>query len=240
MLEATARHALPTLGHVRDVVATSVREAGAIARGGLLVLTGGGPLPAPHPVEGAVPVVLVHGYLAAPALLRPLARRLLDAGVPAVAFVGYPSFGVRLPDIVARIADQARPLAAAHGAVDLVGHSLGAVACRAWIKDGDGARVVRRFVSLGGPHAGTSLHRFVPGALGEALDPRGPWVARLADGDEPVPTTVVRARYDHQVFPPQRARIDGVHEVVLAGHGHNGLLFAREAHDAVVRALCTA
>jgi hypothetical protein len=48
---------------------------------------------------------------------------------------------------------------------------------------------------------------------------------------------VIRARFDHQVVPPVAASIGGTAEVVLDGHGHNALLFAKEAHDAVVAAL---
>jgi pimeloyl-ACP methyl ester carboxylesterase len=69
------------------------------------------------------------------------------------------------------------------------------------------------------------------------LDPNGPFVASMRSDVEPVPTTVIRAEWDHQILPPVRASLPGAREVVLPGVGHNGLLWARKAHDAVVGAL---
>ena len=139
-----------------------------------------------------------------------------------------------MDDIVDRISDAVK---AAGRPVDLVGHSLGAVACREFLHHRDGDRWVRRFVSLGGPHAGTALYRFVPGPLRRVLDPRGAFVKGLGSDVEPVPTTVIRARWDHQVLPPVHAHLKGAKEVVLDGVGHNGLLWSRAAHDAVIQAL---
>lgn len=187
--------------------------------------------------DSSRPVVLVHGYLGHPDMFRPLRRRLFRAGRTRVQTVGYPSTRSSLDEIVARIDAVVTPLSQQHGPVDLVGHSLGAVACRAWLKLFGGAAHVRRFVSLGGPHAGTALYRLTPPRLWEVLDPVGPWVQRLQRGVEPVPTIVIRARYDHQVLPPLRASLPGAREVVLAGCGHNGLLWSRVAHEAVIEAL---
>jgi pimeloyl-ACP methyl ester carboxylesterase len=195
------------------------------------------PLPTPPLGDQRPPVVLVHGFLGHPDMFRPLQRRLYEAGFGLVERVHYPIFGLPLDRIVARIEDVAAPLAARHGRVDLVGHSLGAVACRAWIKRFGGDRWVRRFVSLAGPHGGTSLFRVVPEPLRDVLDPEGPWVRKLQEGAEPVPTTVIRSRYDHQVVPPYRAALSGAREIVLTGYGHNGLLWSRQAHDAVIEVL---
>lgn len=181
--------------------------------------------------------MLVHGYLGHPDMFRPLQRRLYEAGFGTVERVGYPSTSLALDQIVDRIDRVCAPLADRYGPVDLVGHSLGAVACRAYLKVFGGARHVRRFVSLGGPHAGTSLFRVTPPVLRDVLDPRGPWVSRLADGPEPVPTTVIRSAYDHQVLPPVRAALPGVREIVLTGRGHNGLLWSGTAHRALIDVL---
>ncbi|TNE86002.1 MAG: hypothetical protein EP330_24000 [Deltaproteobacteria bacterium] len=221
----------------RDILKAAATETLLTVRAGMYPLARLRPMPKPgagtHP-----PVLLVHGYLGHRDMLRPLARRLYTEGWPTVERLGYRSTVARLEDVVDHIRDAAVPLAEAHGGpIDLVGHSLGAVASRAWIKALGGDRYVRRFVSLGGPHAGTSWYFLSPPWLHEALKPDGPWARLLNEGPEPVPTTVVRARYDHQVFPPQRARIDGVHEVVIGGYGHNGMLWSPQAHAAVIDAL---
>jgi len=165
--------------------------------------------------------------------MRPLARRLLAEGWPQVVRVGWSALRCDLEDIARTVEAAVVPLAE-HGPVDLVGHSLGAVACRAWMKTMGGDALVRRFVSLGGPHAGTNLYRVAPRRLREALDPQGPWVARLNADAEPVPTAVIRARYDRHVFPPERANIPGIEEHVIRTSGHNGLLWSRQAHDIVI------
>ncbi len=220
------------LVHIPQVVARELLatiRAGAASAGRLR------PLPACADHQGP-PVVLVHGYLGNPDLLRGLHRSLLLAGRGRVFRPGYPSLALPVEGIAARI-ERAVMDAAGPDKVDLVGHSLGAVACRAWIKAFGGHRYVRRFVSLGGPHGGTRLYRFTPPHLWPVLDPDGPWVQRLNRDPEPVPTWHVRARYDHQVLPPREVVLDGATEVVLDHVGHNGLLWSRAAHDAVVRAL---
>ena len=213
------------------------REAVATIRTGLAPLLGRlTPLPAASGDGDRLPVVLVHGFMGHPEQFRPLLRKLLKAGYPHIGRVAYPSTTASFEYIVGQI-DEAVRAAAGSGQVYLIGHSLGAVACRAYTKLYGGHHLVRRFVAIGGPHAGTSLYRFTPPNIRGVLNPRGAWVERLSVGPEKVPTIVIRARYDHQVFPPRRAQLPGIREIVLGGHGHNGLLWAREAHNAVLRGL---
>ncbi len=194
------------------------------------------PLPEPPDPAGRPPVVLVHGFLGHPDMFRPLVRRLFRARFHAVHRARYPSLRFALDEIARHIHDVVDP-AASDGPVDLVGHSLGAVACRAYLKCFGGADKIRRFVSLGGPHAGTDLFRLAPPVLWDVLNPQGAWVRRLNEEPEPVPTTVIRARYDHHVVPPVRAALEGAEEVVLSVQGHNGLLWSRSAHAAIIEAL---
>lgn len=221
---------------MRNVVGAVAGEVAATVRTGLFPVSRLFPLPAPRPGGGRRPAVLVHGYLGHPDMLKPLARAMLAAGWPCVERVGWSSFGHDIDEIVRRIeaaADRCGP-----GPVDLVGHSLGGVACRLWLKERGGAARVAHFVSLAAPFGGTSWYRLVVGPLRSALDPRGELVQRLSAEPEPVPTTVIRARFDHQVFPPSRGLLDGcTREVVIDGIGHNGLLWSRAAHEAVLQAL---
>ena len=194
------------------------------------------PLPTPPPRGDQPPVVLVHGFMGHPAMFRSLIREMYQAGLSEIHTVHYPSTQFALDEIARRIHQVVDPLAE-RGPVDLVGHSLGAVASRAYLKAFGGAKHVRRFVSLGGPHAGTALYWLAPRVLWDVLNPNGPWVQRLARGAEPVHTVVVRSRYDHHVVPPIRASLPGVEEVVLTGQGHNGLLWSQTAAQAVIEAL---
>lgn len=217
------------------LAATAATELVAAVRSALCPLGRLRGLPA-APRQPTPPVVLVHGYLGHPDTFRPLVRRLYAAGRGRVRVVAYRSTLMSLDDIVERVAKTVIPLASL-GRVDLVGHSLGAVGCRAFLKAGGGAAYVRRFVSLGGPHAGTALWPLTPPSLWPALRPGGDWPRRLEQGEEPVPTFVIRARYDHQVQPPDSARLPGVDEIVLDDVGHNGLLWSPRVHEAIVHAL---
>jgi triacylglycerol lipase len=218
---------------VGPIAVTAVTETVATLRSAAWPVAMLRPLPRPRPGHHP-PVVLVHGFLGHPAMWRPLIRRLYRRGHHRVATVGYPSTRRTLPQIV----DAIHEVVVAQGEqVVLVGHSLGAVACRAYVKAFDGAENVLRLVSVGGPHAGTALYRLAPPGLRDVLAPDSVWVKRLAEGEEPVPTVVVRARYDHQVLPPVRARLHGVSEVVIERHGHNGLLWHKAAHAAIMDAI---
>jgi pimeloyl-ACP methyl ester carboxylesterase len=111
------------------------------------------------------------------------------------------------------------------------------VAARTWIKRYGGALHVARFVSIAVPHHGTALHRLLAPSLRGVLDPHGAVVRAANEGPEPVPTTVIRARHDLQVVPPESAALPGVPERVFDDLGHNALLTSPDAHAAVLAAL---
>lgn len=219
------------------------RVAGAVIREiqaglGTMVLPwlGRRPLPKPVPLPGRRPVILVHGFMGHPEILRPIAVHLLANGWPRVERIGYSSFRTEFDEILDRID---AVVAGIDGPVDLVGHSLGALACRAWLKTRGGAARCERFVSLAAPFHGTALYRLVPGPLRRVLDPRGTWVHRLDDGPEPVLTVVIRARYDTNIVPRDSATIGkaGVRQVIIDGTSHNGMLWSRRVARAVAKAL---
>jgi triacylglycerol lipase len=219
---------------VTSLAAVVAREVIATVRTGLYPFSRLDPMPAPNPRPGLLPVVLVHGFLGHPDMLRPLERRLLREGFPAVYKVGYPSFGIDVDEILTRI-DAAT--AGIEGRFNLVGHSLGGLTARYWLRDPEHAARVARFVAIGTPFGGTSLYRLVPGKLRHALDPRGEVVTTLAGDIPQVPMLVIRARHDHQIVPSRRATLEGVEEVTVEGQGHNSLLWARPVHDLVVDSL---
>jgi triacylglycerol esterase/lipase EstA (alpha/beta hydrolase family) len=102
--------------------------------------------------------------------------------------------------------------------VDLVGYSAGGIVVRLWVADGH-AGVVRRVVTLGSPHHGTSLAdvaaSVAPGECPLActqLTTGSAVLARLNSGDEtpPGPTWVsIWTTQDTTVTPPDSARLAG-------------------------------
>ena len=226
--------------HRRDALGRLVRvgaaEVGSVLRAGWHTLARPA-LPETVVAPHLPATLLVHGFLARGATLGPLTRALVDGGVPEIVVVDYPSTRVRFEDIVDRIAVAGSSLARRRGPIGVVGHSLGAVAARTWIKRYGGALHVARFVSIAGPHHGTALHRLLAPSLRGVLDPHGAVVRAANEGPEPVPTTVIRARHDLQVVPPESAALPGVPERVFDDLGHNALLTSPDAHAAVLAAL---
>lgn len=167
------------------------------------------------------PVVLVHGYLASPTLMRPLQWRLRRAGRTAHTVSLTP---LAIGD-VRRMAEQldrsvARVLAdTGADRVDLVGISLGGILGRYWLQELGGAAKTRRFVAVGSPFAGTWFAAL--GVLTLGLVSRGAWqclpgsgLLRQIEGEVPVPCTSISMQGD-RVAPPHRCRVEGATNVVL-------------------------
>jgi triacylglycerol esterase/lipase EstA (alpha/beta hydrolase family) len=121
--------------------------------------------------------------------------------------------------------------------VDIVGYSAGGVVARLWVGTDDNAGQVRRVVTLGSPHHGTTLADLAGDVapdqcpvgctqLGTASD----LLARLNVGDETPegPTWVsIWTEQDQTVTPPDSARLEGAVNIsvqsvcpgVQVGHG---------------------
>jgi triacylglycerol lipase len=180
-------------------------------------------------------VLLVHGFMGSPKMFYPMARHLLSQGVPEVRFAAYPSTTYRLEQII----DHLESTVGEDTEVpwNMVGHSVGAVAIRAWLKQRNSAPPVDRFVALGAPFHGTQWHFVAPKNLKEALDPQANWVQQLNEGPEPPGFQIIRARHDQNVRPSHSASLPGVEETILDHVGHNGLINHPKAIRAVWRAL---
>ena len=180
------------------------------------------PAPAGRPAsqERPGPVLLVPGYGGGTASLQLLADRLRAAGRDATV-LAVPGGGTGDLSLSADALDSAaREALSRTGAqsVDVVGYSAGGVVARLWVADGN-SDVVRRVVTLGSPHHGTTLADLA-GDLApdqcpvgcQQLAPGSDVLARLNAGDETPegPTWVsVWTTQDRTVTPPDSAELDG-------------------------------
>ncbi len=207
---------------------------------------------APVSQEEPGPVLLVPGYGGSTGSLSSLADRLTAEGRDATV-VALPGNGTgdlaQAADALGEAADTALARTGA-GSVDVVGYSAGGVVARLWVADG-GADVVRRVVTLGSPHHGTTLAdlatRVAPGQCPEAcrqLATDSDLLTELNTGDETPegPTWVsIWTAQDETVTPPDSARLDGALELevqsVCAGAqvAHGGL-----PRDPLVQAMVVA
>lgn len=192
--------------------------------------------PVPAPARG--PVLLIHGVLVNDGIWIPFRRYLSRSGIAPVYTLNY---GPPLADIE-RFAEQldakidAIRVATGAERVLLIGHSMGGLVARAYLRRFGGRRVAR-LITLGTPHHGSVLAYLFPGRSLAQLRPRNAWLAELngADVTASVPITSVWSRHDSMVAPQASSVLERAQNVALVGIAHNALLTNRE-----VRALVAA
>ena len=215
------------------------REARAVAKQGALIVRGVRPRPVVSP-EARRAVVFVHGFGAARAVFEPL-RRHVEREIE-VATLGFSYGSMRsFVGVASALSDFIERNAPPEAELDLVGHSLGGLLARWYVQELGGAARVQRMVTLATPHAGTRSARIAVGPLRGALLPDNSIVRRLRQGRERaehVAHTALVAGQDLMVTPPaSAAAIRGAEVQWFDRIGHNGMLFDRGVHAAVVEAL---
>lgn len=119
--------------------------------------------------RGRGAVILVHGIDDDSSVFVDMRGAIAEAGFAVAAVDLVPNNGDHdIPALAMQVDAAARTLMATAGVerVDVVGFSMGALVSRWWIQRGGGGAIVRRFVSLSGPHHGTATawFRFNDGA----------------------------------------------------------------------------
>src|SRR5512140_2909609 len=160
--------------------------------------------PAAAPTD-RVPVILVHGFLANRGYFRPLVRRLEALGIGPVFVPTFPVWRVPIADFEAELHRQIERIVAGTGQprVVLVAHSMGGLACRAYLAR-RGAGRVARLVTIATPHRGTKLARLGLGANAREMEPGSAFLAALETaeaGSPPVPTLSIYSPHDNIAVP---------------------------------------
>jgi len=179
----------------------------------------------PSQPTGQRGVVLVHGFVCNRGLWNPWMRELRVRNVPFIAVDLEPLFGSidHYPEIIN--AAVARLEAATGGPVVLVGHSMGGLAIRAWLRQFDADARVHRVITIGSPHQGTWLARYGHTVNGREMRQRGPWLTALAAA-EPAQRarrfTCFYGHCDNIVFPATSGTLPGAENlhVPVTAHVH--------------------
>jgi pimeloyl-ACP methyl ester carboxylesterase len=114
--------------------------------------------------------------------------------------------------------------------VILVGHSMGGLVARAYLRRFGQARVAK-LITLGSPHNGSRLAPFGEGENARQMRPESSWLARInAPGAVPLPDTSVSiySCHDNYVMPQDSSLLDGAKIVPVAGVGHLAMAFSPE------------
>ena len=189
-------------------------------------------------------VVLVHGFLCNRGVWLPWLPELRARGHAYVALTLEPAFG-SVDDYVAAIDTAMRQVQAATGLPPvLVGHSMGGLAARAWLRTlaQPPAQRVHRILTLGTPHHGTWPARFSHTTNGMQMRLNSPWLQALAASEGAAQRALFSCWYsdcDNIVYPTRSATLDGADNHLLHGLGHVHMVYAPQVRAACWQALQT-
>lgn len=231
-------------------VVAAGREMAAFARQAVLL---------PHDVSAPVipaeardgddVVILLHGLFASAGVLRPLratiaqhatrdgARRRGPSEPPRqvhTATMSYPPgpgvelLAERLSSVAAALPSGVR--------LHLVGHSLGGIVCRFFAQEASDARVVQT-ISMASPFGGVPRVGLLGFGGARDLEPSSPILRRVLLGTarSSVPHLSIVAGADTLVRSPIAHALPGGEVQMMAGRGHNALLFDPEVASLVAR-----
>jgi triacylglycerol esterase/lipase EstA (alpha/beta hydrolase family) len=192
-------------------------------------------------LNGSVPVLLIHGYVNNAAALWRLWKALVGKG--------FGVYTINLEPVYAGIDDYAAPIAAriaairaATGAtgVVLVGHSMGGLAARAYLRacaQQQAPSGVAKVITLGSPHHGTALACFEVSTNGKQMRRDSTWLTQLAEQERnawPCPLVSVYSFDDNVVAPQLSAHLDGARNIAIDGVGHISLPLSRRVIEIVL------
>lgn len=190
----------------------------------------------PPPAPAPLPILLVHGVLCNAGVWQPFARWLAARGVGPVYTISYGPPLAPIDAFVEQVAAKLDAIRAATGAdrVVVVGHSMGGLVMRAYLRDHGGRRIAR-LVTLGTPHEG-SVHAWIAaGACLAQMRPGNAWLAALGPPPADAPPIVsLWSWHDSMVAPQTSSRIAFGDNVELAGVAHNALLRDQRVFEQVL------
>jgi triacylglycerol lipase len=177
--------------------------------------------------EAAVihPVILVHGFTGSPSSMATLKSRLEAQGRQAFSIDYNSENNVTNAQQLATFVNSVKAQTGATQ-VDLVGHSMGGLSTRYYIKSLGGGANVAQYVSLGSPHYGVYSACLLPTSLGGQMCPWSSFLSSLNSGDDTPGATFYTTIYStgDGTVPNSSSRLDGgaCHKQV-SGVSHSGL-----------------
>ena len=186
------------------------------------------PLPTASTGQGfaGLPVLLVHGFICNHRVWDDVALALRQAGHTVLAVDLEPLF-TSIDDYAPVIERAVTQLLAQTGAsqLALVGHSMGGLAIRAWLRAQGATRFdqVARIITLGTPHQGTRMPEAAMTPNARQMMWQSDWLQSLAACESPALRArmhLALTRQDNVVFPQREQVLPGAHVTEFEGLGH--------------------
>ncbi|RZT11334.1 PGAP1-like protein [Duganella sp. CF402] len=182
------------------------------------------------PDASGLPVLLVHGYACNSGYWLPMSKLLTQARISHYGIDLEPP-GASIDDFVPQVRAAVQRLRAATGSaqVIIVGHSMGGLVARAYLRAcaqrGDEAHVAR-VITLGTPHHGTALAHFGPGSNAAQMRRDSAWLAALAASEANTQRMLISSIYsvhDNIIAPQDSSELPGARNLVFGAIGHVAL-----------------
>jgi triacylglycerol lipase len=190
-----------------------------------------------HCAARPLPLLLIHGYQCNRGFWIWLRRKLEAAGWTVATHSLEPVYA-DIDSYSDGIARRIAEVLAATGApqVILVGHSMGGLASRAYLRR-HGMAKVARLVTLGSPHQGTLLARLGFGPNARQMRIGSAWLTALQAPLPPASVSIYSC-HDNYVFPQQAcSTLDGATNVAIGGVSHLGMAFSPRVLGSLTEAL---
>lgn len=190
--------------------------------------------------DGRLPLLLIHGYQCNRGLWFWLRPKLEAAGWT-VATHNLEPIWAGIDDYVDGIAGRIDEVLAATGAprVILIGHSMGGLACRAYLRR-CGSDKVARLITLASPHHGTRLARLGLGLNARQLRIGSFWLTSLSAAAVPPGSVSIYSCHDNYVVPQQAgSTLAGASNIAIGGISHLSMVFSSRVLGKLLRALET-
>ncbi len=179
-----------------------------------------------RPGDGSKPLLLIHGYGCSRAAWWWLRRRLEEAGWT-VATISLEPIYTSIENYVEPVSQRIDEVLAKTNAqqVILIGHSMGGLVARAYLRR-YGAAKVDRLITLGTPHSGSQLAKIGFGRNARQMTPGNPWLLALESVVPRVDTRVIYSPHDNYVMPQSNFVLPGAQHQTIDGLGHLSMLYS--------------
>jgi len=170
-----------------------------------------------------IPVLLVHGYICNQRVWDKMAQALHQAGHPVLAITLEPLF-TSIDEYATQVQQAVVQLQHATGAsqVALVGHSMGGLVIRAWLRQHGNAHV-SRIITLATPHQGTRIAAWSPTINARQMAWSSPWLQALQASETPTTRQLMHialTQHDNIVYPQREQVLSDASVTEFRGIGH--------------------